>query len=79
MFAYLNRVLYAKICFCIFFEYFFSLTSFSYSAQVFEYALTYTAGEDLSKILWLKSDNSESWLQRRATYTRSLAVMSMVG
>jgi len=47
--------------------------------QVFEYALTYTAGEDLSKILWLKSDNSESWLQRRATYTRSLAVMSMVG
>jgi serine/threonine-protein kinase mTOR len=47
--------------------------------QVFEYALTYTAGEDLSKILWLKSDNSEAWLQRRATYTRSLAVMSMVG
>ncbi len=46
--------------------------------QVFEYALTYTAGEDLSKILWLKSENSESWLQRRATYTRSLAVMSMV-
>jgi FKBP12-rapamycin complex-associated protein len=46
---------------------------------VFEYALTYTAGEDLSKILWLKSENSESWLQRRATYTRSLAVMSMVG
>ena len=47
--------------------------------QVFEYALSYTAGEDLSKILWLKSENSESWLQRRATYTRSLAVMSMVG
>ena len=46
---------------------------------MFEYALTYTAGEDLSKILWLKSENSESWLQRRATYTRSLAVMSMVG
>jgi hypothetical protein len=41
--------------------------------------MTYTAGEDLAKILWLKSENSESWLQRRATYTRSLAVMSMVG
>jgi phosphatidylinositol kinase/protein kinase (PI-3 family) len=47
--------------------------------EVFEHAMTYTAGEDLAKILWLKSENSESWLQRRATYTRSLAVMSMVG
>ncbi len=47
--------------------------------KVFEHAMTYTAGEDLAKILWLKSENSESWLQRRATYTRSLAVMSMVG
>lgn len=41
--------------------------------------MNYTAGEDLAKILWLKSDNSEQWLQRRTTYTRSLAVMSMVG
>lgn len=47
--------------------------------EVFEYAMAYTAGEDLAKILWLKSENSETWLQRRATYTRSLAVMSMVG
>lgn len=46
---------------------------------MFEYALAYTTGEDLAKILWLKSENSEFWLQRRATYTRSLAVMSMVG
>ena len=47
--------------------------------EVFEYALANTAGEDLTKILWLKSETSEAWLQRRSTYTRSLAVMSMVG
>ena len=49
------------------------------SAQVFNYALENTTGEDLSKILWLKSRNSEAWLARRTTYTRSLALMSMVG
>ena len=46
---------------------------------MFEYALANTTGEDLAKILWLKSETSETWLQRRANYTRSLAVMSMVG
>ena len=30
-------------------------------------------------MLWLKSDHSEAWLERRTCYTRSLAVMSMVG
>jgi len=34
---------------------------------------------DLDRILWLKSQNSEAWLDRRTNYTRSLAVMSMVG
>jgi hypothetical protein len=47
--------------------------------EIFEYALMRTEGEDLAKILWLKSDTSEIWLQRRTNYTRSLAVMSMVG
>lgn len=37
------------------------------------------AGEDLHKVLWLKSRNSEVWLERRTAYTRSTAVMSMVG
>lgn len=32
-----------------------------------------------TKVLWLKSQNSEAWLERRTCYTRSLAVMSMVG
>ena len=30
-------------------------------------------------MLWLKSLSSEIWLERRTNYTRSLAVMSMVG
>ncbi|CAE7461324.1 tor [Symbiodinium sp. KB8] len=47
--------------------------------EVFEFALENTTGLDLYKVLWLKSDSSEVWLQRRTNYTRSLAVMSMVG
>ncbi|EFA77745.1 protein kinase [Heterostelium album PN500] len=47
--------------------------------EVFEYALESTTGQDLHKVLWLKSRNSEIWLDRRTNYTRSLAVMSMVG
>ncbi len=47
--------------------------------EVFEYALANTTGQDLAKVLWLKSQNAEVWLQRRTNYTRSLAVMSMVG
>ncbi|KAJ7085298.1 FAT domain-containing protein [Mycena epipterygia] len=35
--------------------------------------------QDLYKILWLKSTNSDHWLERRASYARSLAVNSMVG
>jgi FKBP12-rapamycin complex-associated protein len=47
--------------------------------EVFEAALEKTGGEDLARVLWLKSANSEQWLERRTCYTRSLAVMSMVG
>ena len=46
---------------------------------MFEHALASTDGDDLAKILWLKSETSETWLHRRTNYTRSLAVMSMVG
>ncbi|KAI0718027.1 atypical/PIKK/FRAP protein kinase [Cerioporus squamosus] len=38
--------------------------------EVFEYALENTTGQDLYRVLWLKSINSEHWLERRATYTR---------
>jgi len=47
--------------------------------EIFRNALEKTAGEDLQKVLWVKSQNSEVWLERRTNYTRSLAVMSMVG
>lgn len=47
--------------------------------EVFTYALNNTEGQDLYKVLWLKSRSSETWLERRTTYTRSLAVMSMTG
>lgn len=47
--------------------------------EVFSYAMDNTTGKDLYRVLWLKSKSSESWLQRRTNYTRSLAVMSMVG
>ncbi|XP_043460744.1 serine/threonine-protein kinase mTOR isoform X2 [Leptopilina heterotoma] len=47
--------------------------------EVFEHALEHTNGDDLSRLLWLKSPSSEVWFDRRTNYTRSLAVMSMVG
>jgi len=34
---------------------------------------------DLSQALWLKSPSTESWLERRTNFTRSVALMSMVG
>ncbi|KAL6771425.1 TOR1 [Auxenochlorella protothecoides x Auxenochlorella symbiontica] len=47
--------------------------------EVFEHSLNSTSGEDLHKVLWLKSRSSEAWLDKRTNYTRSTAVMSMVG
>ena len=47
--------------------------------EVFEAALDDTTGKDVSKMLWLRSPSSEVWLERRTTYSRSLALMSMVG
>ena len=56
----------------LFFSTFFSSLTFSSRfrqftpvVEVFEHALANTAGEDLAKILWLKSETSETWLQRR--------------
>lgn len=50
-----------------------------HKVEVFQYALDNTTGQDLYRILWLRSRNSEAWLERRTTYTRSLGVNSMVG
>lgn len=47
--------------------------------EVFRNALAEMAGDDIARVMWLQSANAESWLERRTTYTRTLAVMSMVG
>jgi FKBP12-rapamycin complex-associated protein len=47
--------------------------------EVFMDCMSKTNGEDLKRVLWLKSRNAESWLDRRTNCTRSLATMSMVG
>ena len=47
--------------------------------EVFKHALNNTMGLDLYKVLWNKSQNAEDWLDRRTNYSRSLAVMSIVG
>ena len=57
-----------------------SLTAMQ-KVEVFTEALDRTRGKgnDLYEVLWNKSINSEEWLDRRTNFTRSLAVMSMVG
>eukprot|EP00494_Astrolonche_serrata_P031820 UN32089 len=47
--------------------------------EVFDNALGNTSGMDLANSSWLNATNSEIWLRKRTNYTRSLAVMSMVG
>ncbi|GMH33501.1 hypothetical protein BSKO_01335 [Bryopsis sp. KO-2023] len=47
--------------------------------EVFEHALDSTAGDDLRKVMWIKSRTSELWLAHRTCYIRSCAVMSIVG
>ncbi|KAL3082736.1 hypothetical protein niasHS_010538 [Heterodera schachtii] len=47
--------------------------------EAFEEALRTTSGDDLRRMLWMKSPNSEIWFDRRTNYTRSMACMSMVG
>lgn len=47
--------------------------------DLFEFMLQNTVSVDIAKVLWLKSRNSEMWLERRNTYARSLATTSMAG
>lgn len=37
------------------------------------------SGYDLRNIFWIRAVNSEEWLKHRSCFTRSLAVMSIVG
>src|ERR1700742_2385101 len=47
--------------------------------EVFEHAVNHSTGQDVYRTLWEKAKNSEHWLERRSTYTSSLAVSSMIG
>ena len=46
---------------------------------MFTNAMDITKGEDVSRMLWLRSKSAEVWLDRRTNFTRSLAVMCMTG
>eukprot|EP00792_Barthelona_sp_PAP020_P008846 TRINITY_DN3253_c1_g1_i2.p1 TRINITY_DN3253_c1_g1~~TRINITY_DN3253_c1_g1_i2.p1 ORF type:complete len:2404 (+),score=519.61 TRINITY_DN3253_c1_g1_i2:42-7253(+) len=48
-------------------------------AEVFHYVNSVTTGNDLARNMWLKSPSSEVWLEHRTTYSRSLAITSIVG
>jgi len=47
--------------------------------EAFKHTLSQTTGLDLYKAMWLGSPNSEVWLDRRMTFTQTLAANSMVG
>ena len=47
--------------------------------EAFSHAMEKTDGQDLARVFWCKSRNSETWFERRVEYIRSLAVMSIVG
>lgn len=50
-------------------------------AEVFDYVMRepQCSAMDVANAMWLCANNAEEWLDRRNTYTVSLAVMSMVG
>ncbi|KAK2964477.1 putative serine/threonine protein kinase [Blattamonas nauphoetae] len=47
--------------------------------DVMNYVAANTPGRDLYDILWLDSDSTDRWFERRRAFTRSNAIMSMVG
>lgn len=50
-----------------------------HKVDLFELMLDNTVSQDIAKVLWLRSRNSELWLDKRSTYARSLATTSMAG
>lgn len=50
-----------------------------HKVHIFKQVQEETTGQDLSKMLWLKSKTADVWVERRANFTKSSAVMSMVG
>jgi len=57
----------------------YELLPHAHKLEVFEYALANTTGEDLAKILWLKSETSETWLQVSALVCVCVCVCGACG
>ena len=47
--------------------------------KALKHALDKCEGNDLERLLWLRAPTTEQWLKRRWQFTRSMAVMSMLG
>ena len=47
--------------------------------ELFQSILDETRGKDLDTMLWLKSKTADAWVERRDNFTRTMAVMSIVG
>lgn len=47
--------------------------------DLFNFMLQNTSGRDIARVLWLRSRNSEMWLDRRTNYARTLATTSIAG
>ena len=47
--------------------------------ETFLEALKVNQGTELYNMIWSRAENCETWLERRTNYSRSLAVMSIVG
>lgn len=52
---------------------------FLHKVCAFQHVLDSTKGDDIAKMLFLKSKTSEMWIGRRTNFTKSLAVNSMAG
>ena len=47
--------------------------------EVFRSAVKSTKGDEISDMLWLRSPDAETWVERRTNFCNTLACMSMVG
>ena len=57
----------------------FETGAFLTKVETFKEALNETNGREIKITIWERSKNCETWLNRRTNYSRSLAVMSIVG
>ena len=53
--------------------------NFMNKVEIFKDTIKESKAFEIKDMIWIKSKNCETWLIRRTNYSRSLAVMSMVG